>query len=237
MNAPHPIEPSSPPSTLLSSLRSSFGEIVFGMEDGTVSIFGLVAGLAAGAESGSQVVLAGFTGAIAAAVSMAAGVFLDEQSSRDQARVAAQMRRRALVQDPQKVVERFIESAAAARLEPATLEALSSDLRAHPDRVLSLTEQVVQRVRPTQGAGVTAHAAWMFVADLLAGLTPVLPFAFLPFDTARWTSIGVTLAMLVALGIGQARVGERAVLPTIAETVGIAGAAAAAGVLVAHWLA
>lgn len=74
--------PASPWARLKASVRGSFGEIVFGMEDGTVSIFGLVFGLAVTAHSADQVLLAGATGAIAAAVSMAAGIFLDYQSSR-----------------------------------------------------------------------------------------------------------------------------------------------------------
>jgi hypothetical protein len=59
------------------SFRDSSGEIVFGMSDGTVSIFGLVAGMVAGAQSGNVVLLVGATAAVAAPVSMMAGVFLD----------------------------------------------------------------------------------------------------------------------------------------------------------------
>jgi hypothetical protein len=62
------------------SLRGSAGDIVYGMEDGAVSILGLVLGVAAGAQSGSAVFLAGATGAIAASVSMMAGLYLDLES-------------------------------------------------------------------------------------------------------------------------------------------------------------
>jgi hypothetical protein len=66
-----------------SSLHDSIGEIVFGMEDGTVSIFGLVFGVAATAPDATTVLVAGAT---SAAVSMMAGTFLDVESARDQAR-------------------------------------------------------------------------------------------------------------------------------------------------------
>src|SRR5579859_5231908 len=68
------------------SFMSSLGSIVFGMEDGTVSIFGLVFGVAASATSSQVVLLAGATGAISAAVSMMAGTFLDVESTNDQAK-------------------------------------------------------------------------------------------------------------------------------------------------------
>ena len=51
------------------SFYDSIGDIVFGMEDGTVSIFGLVFGVASSTTSSSVVLLAGATGAISAAVS------------------------------------------------------------------------------------------------------------------------------------------------------------------------
>src|SRR4051812_9796193 len=67
------------------SFESSFGDIVFGMEDGTVSIFGLVFGVAASTTDSRVVVVAGMTGAISAAVSMMAGAYLDAETAHDQA--------------------------------------------------------------------------------------------------------------------------------------------------------
>jgi VIT1/CCC1 family predicted Fe2+/Mn2+ transporter len=77
-----------PQTTVGARVRRSFdqsvGSIVFGMEDGTVSIFGLVFGVAASAPDSKAVLLAGATGAAAAAVSMMAGAFLDAESANDQ---------------------------------------------------------------------------------------------------------------------------------------------------------
>lgn len=81
--------PSDRPATLFNRIHRSFiasvGSIVFGMEDGTVSIFGLVFGVAVSAPDSHAVLLAGATGAVAAAVSMMAGTFLDVESTNDQA--------------------------------------------------------------------------------------------------------------------------------------------------------
>jgi hypothetical protein len=65
---------------LKTSVQASIGDIVFGMEDGTVSIFGLVFGVALSAPDSRTVLLAGATGAAAAAVSMMAGSYLDDRS-------------------------------------------------------------------------------------------------------------------------------------------------------------
>ena len=56
------------------SLVNSAGTIVFGMEDGTVSIFGLIFGVAATTTNSATTLIAGASGAPAAAVSMMAGV-------------------------------------------------------------------------------------------------------------------------------------------------------------------
>ena len=66
---------------LRASLIKSAGTVVFGMEDGTVSIFGLIFGVAATTTSTRTVVIAGASGAVAAAVSMMAGVYLDAETT------------------------------------------------------------------------------------------------------------------------------------------------------------
>ena len=68
---------------LIGSLKRSAGTIVFGMEDGTVSIFGLVFGVAATTSSSKVILIAGASGAAAAAVSMMAGAYLDIETTRD----------------------------------------------------------------------------------------------------------------------------------------------------------
>src|SRR6266487_1466835 len=83
------------------SFLSSLGSIVFGMEDGTVSIFGLVFGVAASAPDSKIVLLAGATGAISAAVSMMAGTYLDVSTERDQAQAAVATKQGEIEQNPQ----------------------------------------------------------------------------------------------------------------------------------------
>jgi vacuolar iron transporter family protein len=68
---------------LRASLIKSAGTVVFGMDDGTVSIFGLIFGVAATTTSTQTVVIAGASGAVAAAVSMMAGVYLDAETTND----------------------------------------------------------------------------------------------------------------------------------------------------------
>src|SRR5437773_3009345 len=91
---------------LKQSLVASAGDIVFGMEDGTVSIFGLVFGVAASASNSQAVLLAGATGAAAAAVSMMAGTYLDVETARGQARAQLAQKRAEIAHDPEKEAQK-----------------------------------------------------------------------------------------------------------------------------------
>ena len=74
------------------------------------------------------------------------------------------------------------------------------------------------------------RSLWMLIADFLAAAIPILPFAFLPVPQGRVVSAAITTLLLVALGIGRARIGGRSTLRTVIETVSIGIAAAVAGV-------
>src|SRR6185369_1224167 len=112
------------------SFEASFGDIVFGMEDGTVSIFGLVFGVAATTSDARVVLVAGMTGAISAAVSMMAGAYLDAETALDQARAA---RARDAVADPTLFdADPLRAQLLADGATPAAVEALEAVAKAHP---------------------------------------------------------------------------------------------------------
>jgi VIT1/CCC1 family predicted Fe2+/Mn2+ transporter len=81
------------------SFSASFGNVVFDMEDGTVSIFGLVFGVAASAANSRVVLLAGSTGAAAAAIAMMAGTYLDALSTRGQAQARIAQKKQEIKQN------------------------------------------------------------------------------------------------------------------------------------------
>ena len=53
----------------------------------------------------------------------------------------------------------------------------------------------------------------MLFADFFAAAVPILPFVFLPISQARVVSGVVTVALLVALGIGRAQLGRSGASP------------------------
>jgi len=214
------------------SFRDSFGEIVFGMSDGTVSIFGLVAGMVAGAQTGDVIVLAGATAAIAATVSMMAGVFMDLESERDAARVEAQERAAEIKANPDGAVNKLIGDLKGTGLSAASLEAIRADFQKDPMAIQKFEDAVAaEEESKASKASVYVHACWMGIADFIAAMTPVIPFAFLPLEQAKIACIAGTAILLFLLGIGRARIGQRPVVRTVLETMAIATAAGIAGVV------
>lgn len=214
---------------LKASFAASIGDVVFGMEDGAVSIFGLVFGMATAAESSGAVLLAGATGAAAAAVSMMAGVWLDARSERDRDRALAARYAALAAREPERCVREVRERLRANGMDESGIARL---VAAAPGRDIATLAMALHGGRADVERSPTAHALWMFLADLFAGAVPVLPFAFLPIAEARWVSIAITTALLVALGIGRSLVTERRMGQAVVETVGVAGAAALAGVAI-----
>jgi VIT1/CCC1 family predicted Fe2+/Mn2+ transporter len=99
-----------------------------------------------------------------------------------------------------------------------------NDRHATDGLLLALSGAAKERLNPVE------QALWMLFADFFAAAVPILPFVLLAIDRARIVSGIVTVALLVALGIGRAQLGGRNVIRTVAETVSLGVGAAIAGV-------
>jgi VIT1/CCC1 family predicted Fe2+/Mn2+ transporter len=215
---------------LRNSLLDSAGTVVFGMEDGTVSIFGLVLGVAATTSSSVPVLIAGASGAAAAAVSMMAGAYLEAETSRDE-RAAAQARLETLLRcDRATLPARLSQRLSAAGLKPELSGALGRAVQDDPDALegllLALEGAPGLPLRPLQ------QALWMLAADFTSAAVPIVPFMVLPIGPARVVSTIITIVLLAALGVGRARIGNRSTVRTVLETVAMGIAAALAGVAI-----
>ena len=214
------------------SFTDSIGDIVFGMEDGTVSIFGLVFGVASSTNSSSVVLLAGATGAIAAAVSMMAGTFLDVESTNDQAKVQLAHEQTEIETNLEGEKQEVRDRLQTAGFDHQEITAIVDALARHPRTFLQVEADSELQTGSSEQKNPFVQSAWMFISDLFAASVPVIPFAFLPLGTARLVSLIITAVLLLLLGVGRGLVGHRNVLLTALETLGIATAAALAGFLI-----
>jgi VIT1/CCC1 family predicted Fe2+/Mn2+ transporter len=202
------------------------------MEDVSVSVAGLVFGVAASTNDGQIVLLAGSTGAIAGAVSMMAGTYLDVHSDRSRAAALVEEARRGIAADPAGTRDRVAGQLRAAGFTELETQGVTAAFERNPGALLDYVAAFELGAPRNAGSSPWTHAVWMFVADLFAASIPVAPFALFDIGAARVVSLVVTGALMAVLGIARGRVGHEPVWRTALQTMAIAGAAALAGVLI-----
>jgi len=214
------------------SLYTAIGDVAFGMEDGAVSISGLVFGVAGCTNDRAIVLLAGAAGAVAGAVSMMAGTYLDVQSERHRANALVEAARSRIAADPTAATRSAARRLLADGFSPDEVAVVERAFTRNPgallDHVVAFEVGVVPGARPSPWT----HALWMFVADILAAGVPVAPFALFDIGTARIVSLIVTGALMALLGIARGLIGHVNIWWTAVQTMAIAGAAALAGVVI-----
>ncbi|MFN3549063.1 MAG: VIT family protein [Mesorhizobium sp.] len=169
---------------------------VLGANDGIVSTASLVVGVAAAGSGPTEILVAGFAGLVAGAMSMAAGEYVSVSSQTDAENADLDRERRELAETPESeleeltriYVERGLDRELAARVAVQLTE--RDALRAHAREELGISETVA--ARPVQAAVVSAltFAAGAVVPVLVALASP-----------AAYTSAFVAGSTLVALAI------------------------------------
>jgi len=177
---------------------------VLGANDGLVSVSSLLLGVVAGGASRHAVLLAGFAGLAAGALSMAAGEYVSVSSQRDAENADMALERRELRADPEGELEelaaiyerRGLTSELAHRVASALTE--RDALGAHARDELGLAEE--RLARPWQ-------AAWASALAFTAGATVPVAAAAAPGAEGLRVGlvVGLTIAALGCLGaIGAA---------------------------------
>ena len=156
---------------------------------------------------------------------MMAGAYLDVETTRDKLK-AARSSERAATSSLSYLKGRLSEAGLTREQSEALALAVQNDANASGGLLLALRGEPETPFNPME------QALWMLIADFLAAAVPILPFVFLAVPEARIVSGAVTIALLVALGIGRAQIAKRSVVRTVAETVSIGVAAALAGVAI-----
>jgi VIT1/CCC1 family predicted Fe2+/Mn2+ transporter len=187
------------------SLRAA----VFGINDGLVSNFSLVLGMA-GADLGSHVViLAGVAGLVSGACSMAAGEYVSMRVQREVFEGAINMERREIADEPeaeQKEVEVILRAQGvppedAARIAPRVME--------DPELALDLMARQELGLDPDELGSPIGAATSSFASFGVGALIPLLPFVLLGFGIALWVSVILSGLCLFVVGALAARLSGR----------------------------
>ncbi|MDQ3469019.1 MAG: VIT1/CCC1 transporter family protein [Actinomycetota bacterium] len=195
---------------------------VFGANDGLVSNVSLILGFAGGGADSSIVRLAGLAGAVAGAVSMAAGEWVSISAQNELIERELAVERRELRHNTAEETAELAAMYVAHGMDPARARDAAAEVMREPDTALVVHAREELGVDPDELASPWQAAALSLVCFLAGALLPVLPWLFDASGTAPTVaSVLIGVAGAVVVGAVVARFAERPVAWSIVRQVAI----------------
>ena len=214
-------------------------EIVYGGNDGIVTTFAVVAGFA-GAQAegvleigGIAVILFGLANLFADGLSMALGAFLSARAQADVYHAARAREMVEIAERPERERAEVFEILRARGVAEADIAAFADLYARNPEVMADFMMQHEMGMASPEGTSPARDAVATFLAFILFGAIPLLPYFLLPPEPATFRlSVGATIGALVLLGLLRWKVTTLPLARAIAETVAVGGVCAVVAYLV-----
>ncbi len=182
---------------------------VLGANDGIVSTASLLVGVAAADASHGALLTAGIAGAVAGAMSMAAGEYVSVSSQADSEQADLARERSELQADDAGERRELMAIYMSRGLSPELAKEVADELMAHDALGAHARDELgitdLSSARPLQAAGASA-------ASFACGaLLPLIVAALAPVHAALWAVPATALVFLASLGAVAARAGGAAI--------------------------
>ena len=176
--------------------------VVYGFNDGLTANFGLVAGVLGAAVAPHVVLVSGFAGMIADALSMGASGYLAAKSEQEVYAHEIDMEKEEIRLMPDVEQEELALLYQAKGVDPRTARRMAAEVMADPQRALG--EQVREELKISEARATPLAEGWITgTATAVGALIPVAPFLVLSGQTAAW--VAFIVAMLSHFLVGAAR--------------------------------
>jgi VIT1/CCC1 family predicted Fe2+/Mn2+ transporter len=185
---------------------------VFGVNDGLVSNFSLVLGVAAANPGPQFVLLAGVAGLIAGAFSMAAGEYVSMRVQREVFEAQIALERQEIEQQPEQERQEVEIILRAQGVPPEAAEALSERVMADPEVALDLMARQELGLDPDQLGSPWGAAISSFLSFSIGAIIPILSYILPIGPLALLASIVLSALALFAVGAATARLSDRPML-------------------------
>ena len=173
---------------------------VFGVSDGLVSNVAIVLGFA-GANPGAGLIrLAGLTGLIGGAVSMAAGEYVSMKAQAELLERELEMERIELRRSPEAERRELVQIYRSRGVDEATADQLATALSRNPEMALETHAREELGIDPSSLGRPVSAAGSSFVCFALGASVPLVPY-FFGSGTAPMV-VAIVLAILSAISVG-----------------------------------
>lgn len=182
------------------SIGGALRALVFGVNDGLVSNFSLVMGVAGGTSDRSIVVLAGVAGLVAGAFSMASGEWISVRTQRELYENELSIEEEELDAFPEEEREELELIYQAKGVHPEEARALVDSIMQRPDVALDTLAREELGLDPGGLGSPWVAAGSSFAAFAVGALLPLLPFLFGGGTAAIVASAALSALALFVVG-------------------------------------
>ncbi len=198
---------------------------VFGVSDGLVSNVALILGVAAARPEAETVVLAGVSGLLAGAASMAAGEYVSMKAQNELIERELEIERRSLSEQPLEERQELEALYRSRGIEAEHAEAMAEAVMADPDVALEVHAREELGVDPDSVGDPFGAAASSFLAFAVGAIVPLVPWFVGDGNGAVVASIVLGLLATASVGALLAVFTERSLVASAGRQVGFAVAA------------
>jgi VIT1/CCC1 family predicted Fe2+/Mn2+ transporter len=174
---------------------------VLGANDGLVSNFSLVMGVAGAALAGKSILLTGLAGMLAGAISMALGEWISVQSSRELYKRQISIEKEEIEQAPEEEAEELALIYQARGLDEGPARQLSRQIMQNRESALQALSRDELGIDPEELGGSAWEAAiTSFLLFAVGAILPVIPYLFTEGMAAVAISAAFSALGLFAIG-------------------------------------
>ena len=209
---------------------------VFGVSDGLVSNVALIIGIAGASTDGSLVRLAGISGLLAGAISMAAGEWVSVRAHNELVERELEIERRSLAENPEAETRELAAIYRERGLAPDHAKQVAEGIMSDPEVALDVHAREELGVDPAGIGSPLKVAVASFFAFTIGAFIPLVPWLVSEGTNATIASVilGITGAALV--GLLLAVFTERSPVRTAMRQVLVAALACAATYVIGNAL-
>ena len=205
---------------------------VFGISDGLVSNVALILGIAGASTDPTFVRVAGVSGLLAGAISMAAGEYVSLRAQTELVERELEIERRSIADNPEAETAELAAIYRERGLEPDHADQVAEGLMADPEVALDVHAREELGVNPTQLGNPMVASASSFGSFALGAFVPLIPWLGGGGTNAVWASVMLGLGAAALVGTVLARLTERSVVRTVARQLLVVGGACLATYLI-----
>ena len=171
---------------------------VFGVSDGLVSNVALILGIAGASTDAAFVRVAGVSGLLAGAVSMAAGEYVSLKAQAELVERELEIERISIAENPEAETAELAAIYVERGLDPNQARVVAAEIMADPDVALDVHAREELGVNPNQLGSPLAAAMASFWAFAVGAFVPLVPWLVGSGTSALWASASVRRPPLAA---------------------------------------